>query len=539
MKTPELPPDEFLQRLDARDPSLWSPDSAQQHVIRDRLGWVDVHRLMRRRIAEIAAFAEWVQDMSFSRIIVLGMGGSSLAPEVFQRIIGPASGYPALSVLDTTDPVAILALEDTIDIESSLFIVSSKSGTTIETVSLQRYFAERMRDTSGETGALDNFVAITDPGTPLHQQALDDGYHRVFLNPPDIGGRYSALSFFGLIPAAAIGVDVERILVGADELARLDAVDLGLRLADHAMHGRDKLTILKVDGVDHLGVWIEQLIAESTGKQGTGIIPVNGEPPGQEAVYRSDRVFVVLGDGSTGGGATLEAAGHAVVNLNVKDPYAIGGEFLRWEIATAAAGAALGVNPFDEPNVKESKENTAGILAEFKRTGRFPDPGGDVPLAEVSDDAVSAGNLVAAHLGALEPGQYVALMAYVRPTDVHDALLNRLRAAIRASSHCATTAGYGPRFLHSTGQLHKGGPSTGVFLQITAEDLVDAEIPGEAGLTFGELKQAQALGDLLALSSRGRPVARVHLRGDTTRALQRLTEDVELRLTHPAARAGG
>jgi transaldolase/glucose-6-phosphate isomerase len=488
------------------------------------------------RMPEITAFSEWVQDLGFSRVVLLGMGGSSLAPDVFQRVIGPAPGNPSLTVLDTTDPAAILALENSIDIESTLFIVSSKSGTTIETASLQAYFAERMRDASGETGSFDNFVAITDPGTPLHQQAIDDGYRRVFLNPPDIGGRYSALSFFGLIPAAAIGVDVERILQGVDSLDFEIAVELGMDLAGHASAGRDKLTLLAEPQIESLGAWIEQLIAESTGKRGTGIIPVDREPLGDPAAYSNDRAFVDLGGGlSPAGHVSLETSGHPVVDLGAGDLYSIGREFLRWEIATAAAGAALGINPFDEPNVKESKDNTAAILDEFRRSGRSPDRESGVLIAD-GPDAVG---LVAAHLGAVEPGQYAAVMAYIRPGPDHDALLGRLRVAVRDSSVCATTVGYGPRFLHSTGQLHKGGPPSGVFLQITADDAVDIEIPGRGGLTFGQLKAAQALGDLRALASRRLPTARVHLRGDVTSALGDLVAAVEERVARPPARTGG
>ncbi len=533
----------FLERLRDRDPSLWSDEPAEQAVIANRLGWLDVHRQMLDRLDELREFAEWVHENEFRWAVLLGMGGSSLAPEVLQRTFGSRAGYPELIVLDTTDPESILRVENRINIASTLFIVSSKSGTTIETASLHRYFAERTQDATGDTGVLSNFVAVTDPGTILHRQAVDEDLHHVFLNPPDIGGRYSALSMFGLVPAAAIGMDVERLLQEAETLDWEEALELGARLGGLAQEGRDKVTFLAAENLESFGAWAEQLLAESTGKRGRGVIPVDCEPAGPPEVYGGDRVFVHLdaaerNDELDSSVQAFEAAGHPVITTSTANAYALGREFLRWEIATAVLGAVLRINPFDEPNVQESKDNTRQVLEEYARAGELPrsDPAasdnGVVLYMDGTSGATlrdsgggSVPGLVAGLVGRAQPPQYVAIMAYIRRSEEHDRLLTELRGAIRDATRAATTVGYGPRFLHSTGQLHKGGPPTGIFLQITCEDEVDIDIPGSK-FGFSVLKQSQALGDVQALQSRKRPVASVYLEDDVTANLRALVKAV-------------
>jgi transaldolase/glucose-6-phosphate isomerase len=543
----------YLERLRRKDPGLWSDDPTQQRKIADRLGWLTVHRSILANLDQLTEVAAWVRELDFRHAVLLGMGGSSLAPEVFYRTFGSAVGHPELIVLDTTDPTAILRVENRIDIETTLFIVSSKSGTTIETSSLQSYFEERMRDASGETGSLDNFIAITDPETVLHNRARDEGYHRIFVNPPDIGGRYSALSFFGLVPAAVIGVDVERLLTETGHLDWNEALELGAALGDLALEGRDKLTFLSERTLDGFGAWAEQLIAESTGKQGRGIVPVAGESPGPPGVYGEDRVFVFLNNQDHHSEAedtiqALESAGHPVLTTTVESEYHLGREFLRWEIAAAVIGSVLAINPFDEPNVQESKDNTRQVLEEYVRAGRLPapEPSAAEDRAFLYMDTLTAQRLgqsetraipdvVAAHLRAGAPPEYAAILGFIPPGEEHDRLLAQLRTTVRGSTRMTTTEGYGPRYLHSTGQLHKGGPQTGVFLLITADDPTDEDIPGESGFGFSVLKQAQALGDLQALQSRRRPVVWVHLRGDTTGGLRWLVEGVESSLSARAA----
>jgi glucose-6-phosphate isomerase len=537
-----IDPREFAERLRRKDPSLWSADPAVQARVKERLGWVTVHRSIQATLREVLDLAGWVRELDFSRSVLLGMGGSSLAPQVLQQVLGTAAGFPDLLVLDTTDPTAIAQAENQLEIETTLFIVSSKSGTTIETSSLQRYFAERMRDATGDTPSLDNFIAITDPGTPLHHQAVEEAYHKVFLNPPDIGGRYSALSFFGLVPAAVSGADVQRLLQGADTVDWEDAVALGVHLGDLALQGRDKVTFIADGGLTSFGTWAEQLLAESTGKRGKGLIPVQGEPTGPAESYGDDRVFVAIasaGDVAVARRAdALERAGHPVVRVLIEDPHEIAREFIRWEAATAAAGAVLGINPFDEPNVQESKDNTREVIQEYVRAGRMPDGRAqkteDCLALHVNElpagDQRTVGGVVAEHFARFKPPHFAAIMAYIAPTEEHDRLLAQLQEAVRNATRMATTVGYGPRFLHSTGQLHKGGPPAGVFLQITTDDATDEDIPGESALTFGTLKQAQALGDLRALESRGLPVIRVHLQSEGDGALRRLVESVGARL---------
>ncbi len=560
---------EILERLMAKDASLWSDEPEQQAKIRDRLGWLTLHDAMAVRRAELEDFGQEVRARGYQRAVLLGMGGSSLAPEVLQATFGAAPGRPELTVLDTTDPASILALERSLDLPRTLFIVSSKSGTTLETLSLFRYFAAKVR---AITGSLDNFVAITDPGTPLEKLTVEHGFLRCFLNPPDVGGRYSALSYFGLVPAAVIGVDIKLLLDSARRLDPRAGVGLGAALAELAESGRDKVTVLP-GGLNGFGAWAEQLIAESTGKEGKGLVPVDGEPVGQPAVYGDDRVFVRLKcadrpDGLDEQVSALETAGHPVVTIDVAYAYDLGAEFLRWEIATATVGALLGVNPFDEPNVQEAKDATSAIL---ERGSLDPDVSGET-LTPYN------GALVMVPLRGAQPGSYFAIQAFIQRNREHDELLARLRAAVRFATRLATTAGYGPRYLHSTGQLHKGGPDKGIFLQLTADDPEELPIPGNevlrqaqhermqpgdevlrqaqheregpgdevlrqaqhermqpgSGYGFSTLKRAQALGDLRALQSRGRRVMRLHLGADPAEGLARLLESVQQSTGTPA-----
>lgn len=504
---------DLIPRLFARDVTLFQAEGGGTKEVADRLGWLDLSTTMAPRLREVLDFAAEVRAAGFRRVLLLGMGGSSLAPDVFGRLLGGGPGALGLTVLDTTDPGAILAAEAAGDLGTTLFLVSSKSGGTVEPNALAAYFLERTRGNGAQ------FAAITDPGSSLAALAAARGFRRAFLNPPDIGGRYSALSLFGLVPAALVGADVAGLLAGArrvrEECAESDgmpaqrAARLAAFLATGVEEGRDKLTLLMPSETEPFGAWIEQLVAESTGKHGTGVLPVVGEPVRDPAAYGSDRVFVALAPVGDAGAelqrtlSLLSKAGHPVLSLPFDPATDLGSAFLEWEIATALTGVWLRLNPFDQPNVAESKANTDAVLARFAR--------GEAPPAEgmaADRGALAAG--LAAWRRALRPGDYVALLAYVAPNPAHDALLGRLRAAIGDATGAAVTIGYGPRFLHSTGQLHKGGPTSGAFLQVETTDARDAAVPG-AGYTFGRLKLAQALGDLAALEGRKRNVVRVRL----------------------------
>jgi len=487
------------KRIWARDPTVWK-DDPDTPEIRDRLGWLTVGEAMAQQAKSLKAFADDVRA-EFTRVVLCGMGGSSLAPEVLWRTFGATPGHPALHVLDSTDPRAVRQVEPSGDLAKTLFIISSKSGTTQESDSFFRYFWDR----TGRRGS--QFVAITDPGTPLETLAAERHFRRAFSNPPDIGGRYSALSFFGLVPAALIGVNVETLLHRAHRMAEAcaafvpalenPAARLGAVLGEGALAGRNKATFVLSPGIASFGLWVEQLIAESTGKEGKGILPVAGEPLGPPEVYGDDRLFVAMTLAGEADAeiesrlAALEKAGHPVVHLKLDDRYDVGQEFFRWEFATAVAGAVLRINAFDQPNVAESKANTKAVLGK----GSTPSP------------AASAEELER-FLAGIRPGDYLAIMAYLPPTPENDRRLGAIRLRLRDRLKVATTLGYGPRFLHSTGQLHKGGPPVGHFLQITEPLKVDLPIPGEP-FTFGRLEAAQAEGDLVALRARGRPAIRI------------------------------
>ena len=529
----KLKKDDAPKRLWAKDVTFWSADPARQKEIRDRLGWLDVAQKMLERKAEFIDLAK--AGRAYSDVVLLGMGGSSLGPDVLRHTFGSAKGHPAMHVLDTTDPATILAVRRKINLAKTLFIVASKSGETTETLSHFAYFWDQVSlSPKGERvgrGAGKQFAAITDPGTSLEKLAKDHGFRWIFPNPPDIGGRYSVLSYFGLVPAALIGVNVEQMLGRAIEMAKSCAdsvpaesnpgVWLGAAMGQLALMGRNKLTLIASPKVATFGYWVEQLLAESTGKEGKGIVPVEGEPVGKPNVYGKDRLFVYIrmdSDGSHRAVDAIERAGHPVVTLTLRDTLDLGGEFLRWEIATAVAGAVLGIDPFDQPNVQESKDNTKRVLAIFKSKGKLP--------AAESTPATRARAGIRTLLGRAKPGAYFAIMAYTTRTPGSESAISAIRAAVRDSTHIATTAGYGPRFLHSTGQLHKGGPKTGLFLQVVQQDARDVAIPGQP-FTFSILKQAQSLGDLQSLSSRKLPVLRVTLGKDPVAGWKALTAAVK------------
>ncbi|MFN2606459.1 MAG: bifunctional transaldolase/phosoglucose isomerase [Acidimicrobiales bacterium] len=482
-----------VRRLYERDHTLWQDDPTE---VADRLGWVFVPAQMEHQEPELEQFAKQCAADGLTSAVLMGMGGSSLFPEVMVETFGAADEHLQLTVLDTTDPAAVNRVATTVPLEHTLFVAASKSGGTLETRSHLDLFWDMV-------GRPQQFAVITDPGSDLAALAGERGFRRVFENRTDIGGRYSALSYFGLVPAALLGVDVCELLHRTGHMAAATAplvpadqnpgVRLGAAMAAAAKAGRDKLTILLPDEIASFGLWVEQLIAESTGKQGTGILPVVGEPLGPPDVYGDDRLFVAVGSGFAEPLGALADAGHPVVELPYTDRFDVGAEVLRWELATALAGALLGINPFDQPNVAESKANTNSVLQEWEGSGELPDPG-----AESIDDV----------LGSIAPGGYVAIMAYVDPTEPNEARFRPVRTAIRDHYRVATTFGFGPRFLHSTGQLHKGGPQVGCFIQVVDPDPGDLPIPGKP-FGFGTLIQAQAIGDRQALRSRGRPVARM------------------------------
>lgn len=490
-----------VRRLWDGDPTVWTDDPHTPELA-DRLGWLTVGPLMAGQAQSIQQFGEEVRA-GYDRVVLLGMGGSSLAPEVLWRVFGRRTGFPVFQMLDSTHPHAVRAVADGGDLERTLFIVASKSGTTVETASFFEYFWAL----TGGDGR--RFVAITDPGTVLERIGRERGFRRVFLSLPDIGGRYSALSPFGLVPAALMGIDVAGLLERAETMAAKCGADvaeadnpgcsLGVLMAEAALAGRDKLSFVLSPRVATFGLWAEQLIAESTGKAGKGILPVVSEPAAARPRYCDDRIFVGLsveGDRFEALDDRLhaaEAAGHPCGKLTLADPYDLGAEFFRWEFATAVAGAVLRINPFDQPNVAESKENTKRVLAE---AGRVPPP---------SEPRRSR---VVSFLDGVKKGDYVCVQAFMPPSDETDAKLADLCAALRDRVDAVVTMGYGPRYLHSTGQLHKGGPTTGHFMQIVAPVTRDETIPG-AGYSFGQLLMAQAQGDQEALTARGRPVVRV------------------------------
>jgi transaldolase/glucose-6-phosphate isomerase len=540
---------DVMRRVWRKDAALWKDDEAHQKVIKNALGWLNVADEMIGVEDDLITFADRIRnERGFRHVVLCGMGGSSLAPEVMRRTFGRREGYPELLVLDSTDPDTVAAFRDRVDLEHTLFVISSKSGTTTEPLMFYRYWYDqvgRVKENAGE-----NFIAVTDPGTKMEDDAKRDHFKRIFLNPSDIGGRYSALSYFGIVPAALMGVDIKKLLDRAERTVHAcsqvvpasenPAARLGAILGECAKAGRDKLTIIADPKVESFGLWVEQLIAESTGKEGKGIVPVAGETLGSPNVYGDDRLFVSIAVGKLDSETesklkALEAAGHPVVYRTLMDTYDLGEEFFLWELATAFAGRRLGINPFDQPNVQESKDATKELLEAFKQNGKLQEQTAlatDGTLTIYADEktraelpSASVAEAIKAHLQRAGAGDYIALLEYLEETDENDAVIGKLRTHLRDSTRCATTTGYGPRFLHSTGQLHKGGSAGGVFMQLTAGDARDVQIPGEP-FTFSTLKQAQALGDFRSLSTRGRRAVRVELGADATAGLKRLYDIV-------------
>jgi transaldolase / glucose-6-phosphate isomerase len=541
----ELKARKTIARIWQKDASVWSDKPEHHKIIANSLGWLTVPRQMLQRVAELKAFAQEIRAAGFTHAVVLGMGGSSLCPEVLRQSFGPQDGYPTLLVLDSTDPAAVAHLEAQVKLQSTLFIVASKSGSTTEPQMFERYFYDRVKRLKGAKVG-ENFVAVTDPGTLLENQAKEEGYRKTFVNWADIGGRYSALSFFGMVPFAVMGGDVEAFLERAavaanacqsEDAAANPGAALGALLGTLANNGMDKLTLAPSKEIASLGLWIEQLVAESTGKEGKGIVPIAGEALGEAKDYGKDRVFASIavgsGDAETNAKiAALESAGFAVVIQQLSGAIDLGATFFVWEFATAVASSLLNIDAFDQPNVQESKDNTKRLLAEFVSKGALPQQtpvvkegalklyGQDPTLGTTLDSAI------AAHLGKIHAGDYVAITQYFMEIPEVESLVQELRLAVRAKTGAAATTGYGPRFLHSTGQLHKGGGNNGVFLQLTSEDASDVAIPREP-FGFGVLKQAQSLGDLESLEKHGRRAVQVDLGLDVLAGLKRLLLAVE------------
>ncbi len=543
-----------VKGLWARDASLWTGRDEDRW-----LGWLTIVEEQIRNIRRFTNFAEEVRDAGFPHVLVLGMGGSSLCPEVLGKSFGEIDGFPKLHVLDSTDPAQIKSFESKIDLANTLFIVSSKSGTTLEPNIFKQYFFGKARPAVGDDKVGNRFIAITDPGSKLRQEAERDRFRKIFLGVPSIGGRYSALSDFGMAPAAAMGVDVAKFLDRTNEMVKAcgpevtamnsPGVMLGAVLGVAHNKGRDKITIVASPEIYDLGAWLEQLLAESTGKNGKGLIPIDRESLAEADRYRDDRLFVYLRletgpDVSQDAAiAALESAGHPVVLISMRDVYSLGQEFFRWEIATAVAGSIIGINPFDQPDVEASKVATRKLTDEYERSGSLP---AETPMFEVEgmrlfadkdnasalDQAVNDRSLkgyLRAHLDRLKEHDYFALLAYVEMNETHERALQSVRHAVLDAKHVATCLGFGPRFLHSTGQAYKGGPNTGVFLQITCDDAIDLPVPGQK-YSFGIVKAAQARGDFEVLAERGRRALRVHLGADVLESLAKLDAAVKAAL---------
>ena len=541
----QLRDERAVERMWEGDHTVWGPEPDE---IANRLGWLRSPEETERALPDIRGLAEAVRGEGIEQVLLLGMGGSSLAPETFALSLGGADSHPDLAVLDSTDPEAVLSYAERLDLSRTLFIVSTKSGGTVETFSFFKYFYNRVAEAVGEERAGSRFVAITDPGSGLQDTAERYAFRATFLNDPNIGGRFSALSMFGIVPATLIGVDVPKLLESARSMARecarpagednpgawLGAV-MGVLARDH---GRDKLTLLASPSLEPFGPWVEQLVAESTGKEGTGILPVAEEPEGSPDDYGDDRLFVSMtlrGEGSEGTDGLLEELrrrGHPAVKIVLDDPYDLGAEMFRWEVATAIAGRILGINPFDQPNVESAKVQARKMVAEYQERGELPEPEASVEEAGLSvyseGSAPSVQQAIEDFFFRARSGDYIALQAYLPPSEATTETLQGMRVRLRNRTRLATTLGYGPRFLHSTGQLHKGDGGNGLFVQVTADHPRDAAIPDEAGapessLSFGVLIDAQALGDRQALLDAGRRVVRVHLGGDDAAAgLERL-----------------
>jgi glucose-6-phosphate isomerase len=537
-----------IERFWKKDPSLWTRDGEEKWM-----GWIDIVERQQKDLSSMAELGGDVRSEGYKSALLLGMGGSSLCPEVLAKTFGPQAGFPELYIVDSTDPAEVLAACDAVDLGNTLVIVASKSGSTLEPNILKQFFYEQVRRVVGAENVGSHFVAITDPGSKLEQVAKDDGFRYIFYGDPEIGGRYSALSNFGVVAATVAGLKVGKLLdeaakgvAGAKEpIQNNSGVQLGLLLGSAANAGRDKITIFTSPEIYDLGAWLEQLIAESTGKQGKGITPVDREAIGPPEVYGKDRVFAYVrlkdvADASAqadldGKVAALEAAGHPVVYLEIEDLYEIFGQFFMWEMATAVAGSVIGINPFNQPDVEAAKIETRALTDEYEKTGKLPVRQPVLSEAGIELYATEAyaaqlrskaptdtlTGFLRAHIGELRAGDYFAALAFLPMFPEHEAAIQVLRHRVRDSKIVATCLGFGPRFLHSTGQDYKGGPNTGVFLQITAAHAEDAEIPGQR-YSFGVVIDAQAAGDLSVLESRGRRALRVHLGTDVGAGLNAL-----------------
>ncbi|MET0773187.1 MAG: glucose-6-phosphate isomerase [Candidatus Limnocylindrales bacterium] len=536
----------WASRLAARDTTLWTTDSAVAATIANRLGWLDAPAAFTDEIAELEAWADGIRSAGFTHAVVCGMGGSSLAPEVLAQVLPRSAHGVRVAVLDSTDPGAVAATDAASDPATTLWVIATKSGTTTETLAFLAHLWTTTQHRVGRFPASDigdSFVAVTDPGDSLGAIPHSDVFRETFLNPADVGGRYSALTYVGLVPAALLGLDLAALLQDANAMLARCVVDdaanpgvaLGAAIGALARSGRDKLTFVIEPDLAPLGAWLEQLIAESTGKRGTGVVPVDGEPLAGPEAYGSDRVFVRLGRRSHLADTdaaidALAAAGHPVIELPLEGGAWVAGEFMRWEVATAITGAVLEVDPFDEPNVTESKTNTRTALDDHRHHGAFPseDPVAVSGILRLYGDATlglepgaDAAAVLRSHLGRAAADGYHAVQAYLAPTDGRTEVLRGLQGLLRDGTRRATTLGYGPRFLHSTGQLHKGGTPSGCFLQLVASHTDDVPIPGRDE-TFGVLIDAQALGDRASLASHGLPCLRVHLSDDPDTGLAEL-----------------
>jgi len=537
-----------IARFWQKDPTLFTSDGEQNW-----LGWIDIVQREQAEAAAHLALAADIKSAGFKSVLLLGMGGSSLCPEVLSVTFGQQSGYPALHIVDSTDPVQVKAARDAVDLAHTLVIVASKSGSTLEPNVLKQYFFAEMQKAVGPANAGSHFLAITDPGSKMEQVAKADGFRHIFYGDPQIGGRFSALSNFGVVVAAVAGLDTGKLLseaaiaVAAAKLppAQNPAVQLGLLLGSAANAGRDKITIFTSPEIYDLGAWLEQLIAESTGKLGKGITPVDRETIGAPAVYGNDRIFAYVRLSTTADSsqdakvAALEAAGHPVIHIQLDHIYQLFGQFFIWEVATAVAGSIMGINPFNQPDVESAKIETRALTSAYEQTGKLPErtpffvaPPADAGIQLYATPSYAATlnscapsptlvSLLRAHLNQLHPGHYFATLAYLPMFPQHEAAIQAFRHQVRDAKHVATCLGFGPRFLHSTGQDYKGGPNTGVFLQITADHALDVEIPGQK-FTFGIVIDAQAAGDIAVLESRGRRALRVHLGSDVAAGLKTL-----------------
>jgi len=541
-----------MQRLWQRDATLWSGGDEANW-----LGWLDIVEEQVAQQDQLQKLAKEIQARGFQHVLLLGMGGSSLCPEVLRMTFGRITHFPTLHVLDSTDPAQVKFFEHQIDIPKTLFIVSSKSGSTLEPNIFKQYFFERTRQAVGAVKVGSHFIAITDPGSKMQQVAEADRFLHIFFGRPSIGGRYSALSNFGMVPAAVMGIDTKRFLAQASVMVRAcgpsvtiddnPGASLGMILGTAAINGRDKVTIITSPGISDLGAWLEQLIAESTGKIGKGIIPVDREHLAAPDVYGNDRVFVYVRLESAPDTDqdfkvdALEKAGHPVVRIAMLDIYELGAEFFRWEVATAVAGAIIGINAFNQPDVEASKIATKSLTSEYEAKGSLP---AEKPVIEDSGiklftDEINASELakaaagdktlagyLKAHLARIKPGDYFAVLGYIQMNAEHEQVLQTIRHAVRDKKGVATCLGFGPRFLHSTGQAYKGGPNSGVFLQITCDDSVELPVPGQK-FTFGVVKAAQARGDFQVLAERGRRALRVHLGSNLKAGLAALSAAIQ------------